>query len=314
MKKKLETLMILTGVFLNQFSSAQNLVPNWSFEDTVACPNNYAQLNNAVGWSASRISPDYFNSCNHTYVGVPVNDEGYQFARNGNAYAGFITYATFGIDSREIIGCELIQPLTIGIKYYITFYVSRALGDIQHTNIATNKIGARFSTNQFTGINPIPIDNAAHIYTDSVVEDTLQWVKISGSFTADSSYQFLNIGNFFVDSLTTHIAYDSAAAFGYYYIDDVFVSVDSTLADVSESIPFYDMTKLYPNPVSSLLNIDGRGITQIEIYNVLGELTLEQKFIMSVDHCIITIGDLPKGFYFIKIFSSTTHVIKIILI
>ena len=83
--------------FLVQDSFAQNLVPNPSFEDTVSCPDNLAQIDKAVGWSSYRITPDYFNSCSSASafpsVSVPSNQWGTQSAKTGNAYAGLITYS-----------------------------------------------------------------------------------------------------------------------------------------------------------------------------------------------------------------------------
>src|SRR4051812_12969049 len=105
--KKLITLLF----FVSQSSFSQNLVPNWSFEDTVACPIGIGGIIYSVGWSSFIQTPDYFNSCNIStngtnYAGVPGNFFGYQEARTGNAYAGFYTYGTAN-NAREIIGIKL---------------------------------------------------------------------------------------------------------------------------------------------------------------------------------------------------------------
>lgn len=59
-----------------------NLVPNPSFEDTVSCPNYANQIDKAVGWHASRNTPDYFNGCDWltSNQSVPNNFRGYQYA------------------------------------------------------------------------------------------------------------------------------------------------------------------------------------------------------------------------------------------
>jgi hypothetical protein len=56
-----------------------NLVPNPSFEDTVACPTTANQVDRAVGWYPSRNSPDYFNGCDwiNGLMGVPNNAVGF---------------------------------------------------------------------------------------------------------------------------------------------------------------------------------------------------------------------------------------------
>ena len=63
------------------YAHGQNLVPNGSFEEYGECPNNGAQIDRAIGWSAFRRSPDYFNSCDEGSVAsVPFNFIGEQFA------------------------------------------------------------------------------------------------------------------------------------------------------------------------------------------------------------------------------------------
>src|SRR5262245_58990648 len=97
-------LTLMTGFYF-QHSTAQNLVTNWSFEDTVMCPPAINSVYAAIGWSTYNLSPDYFHSCNVNLAGVPSNFTGYQFARTGVAYTGLVTYATGGVNAREMIGC-----------------------------------------------------------------------------------------------------------------------------------------------------------------------------------------------------------------
>src|SRR5260221_12861858 len=80
-------------VFTTYLSFGQtNLVPNGSFEDTVQCPTGTSQITRATAWMGFRDTPDYFNICNHSDLGVPMNGFGHQNAFDGHAYAGFIAY------------------------------------------------------------------------------------------------------------------------------------------------------------------------------------------------------------------------------
>jgi len=46
------------------FCSAQNLVLNPSFEDTILCPDALDQVNRSQYWiNPTNSTPDYFNSC-----------------------------------------------------------------------------------------------------------------------------------------------------------------------------------------------------------------------------------------------------------
>jgi len=93
---------------------------------------------------------------------------------------------------------------------------------------ATNKTGVLFSTVPYSYSNPPPRNNFAHIYTDSIITDTAGWTTISGTFVADSAYEYIIIGNFFDNSHTDTLLFDSLTfCVPYYYIDDVCVAIDS---------------------------------------------------------------------------------------
>ncbi len=190
----------ICSAFASKTFAQQNLVPNPSFEEYTVCPTGSGQIYFAKEWSAFRGSPDYFNSCSPTssYYSVPSNALGYQQAASGNAYVGIICFVS-SVFGREIIANSLIAPLSVGQKYFITFNVSKA-NDASVVGYSINKIGAKFSTVIHTNVN---INNKAHVYTNSVVSDTLNWTKITGSFVADSAYKYIMIGNFFDDANTT---------------------------------------------------------------------------------------------------------------
>ncbi len=284
----------------------QNLVNNWSFEDTVACPMGVTQIAKAAGWASFKATPDYYNYCNGGMMGVPSNFGGFQYARTGVAYAGFITYARYATNIREIIGSTLNQQLVVGQIYYISFFVSRSYNVAYHNNVASNKVGLKFSTIPYPNYwtNPISINDSAHVYSNSVITDTTNWVKISGSFTADSTYNYFAIGNFYSDSLTTHILLDSIGAVAYYYIDDVCISPDSSYCNSLTGLTKNDFTNpltIYPNPFKNLLSVEGIGFSEIEMYDNLGKLVFSQIYGKLIYKTQIDLSLLNSGFYLIKI-------------
>ena len=181
-----------------------NLVPNPSFEDTIACPHNANQLGNASGWYVSRESPNYFNECAFITDGssVPYNMAGYQYAHSGTAYCGFAAYSRVGANYREYFTCQLIHPLITGTKYKVSYYLSLANSFV---NLSCNKIGLLFSTINYNLSNPAPVGNYSQFCTDSIITDTLNWVHIESSFIADSDYVYITVGNFFDDTNTDTI-------------------------------------------------------------------------------------------------------------
>ena len=66
---------------------------------------------------------------------------------------------------------------------------------------AHNKIGAYLDDGSINAL-PLPPGSEVNtvvpqVYTDSIIRDTLHWVKISGSFTASGTETHISIGNFF---------------------------------------------------------------------------------------------------------------------
>lgn len=132
-----------------------NLVPNPSFEDTLSCPIFPDQIEYAAGWYSSRNSPDYYNDCGgpNGNQSVPNNPLGFQYAQDGTAYAGLITYSRNGLNYREYISCELTSPLQINKKYQITYYIS--LGN-NYSGLTSINHWVLFSTVEFNAQSPSP--------------------------------------------------------------------------------------------------------------------------------------------------------------
>jgi hypothetical protein len=302
-------LLFYSFLFFCSIARAQNLVPNYSFEDTVACPF-LGQIDKAAEWSSNRESPDYFNICS-TIFGVPSNQWGHQFPHFGNAYSGLATFSKALTNLREYMGVQLIQPLIIGQKYYLLFFVSRAVSPNPYINVATNKIGARFSTVPYSASNWAPINNYAQVYTDSIIVDTINWVKISGSFIADSAYQYLSIGNFFEDSVTSYLSFDSTSHVAYYYIDDVFLSTDSTIG--IQEINSSNEIKIFPIPTTSSFTLHCPSSMvhgQVTIYNSLAEKVHQQRITSTTQQINLSVS---PGVYFLKAGEGDGRVQKVVV-
>ncbi len=214
---------------------AQNLVPNPSFEEYYSCPDGISQIDSAIGWKQYRPTVDFFHSCSsYPNISVPYQVENYQCAATGNAFCGFWAYNSTISNLREYVGRQLSTLLIPGQKYYVNFKVN--LGWSAKCGI--NNLGVLFSTIPYNSSNWAPITNFAHIFTPLIIIDTTNWINISGSFLADSMYQYIIIGNFFDDINTDTINLDTSnICLAYYFVDDVCVSNDSiTCIDIKEQI------------------------------------------------------------------------------
>ena len=305
-------LLFSVAVTLALSTKAQiNLVPNPSFEEYSECPEFTGDIYKATGWFSCRESPDYFHPCTpFAGLSVPVNARGHQAAKTGEAYAGLGTFFKTMPETREYLGVQLTQPLNPGVKYYCSFFVSRA--DTLTLDGATNNLGFRFSAQSYSETNPAPIDNFSHYHTDAIITDKDVWTKVSGFFVADSAYVFLMIGNFYNDANTDTI---ECASVAYYYIDDICVTTDSLYNEHWSSLLSLNATKsirVYPSPATSFLFVESEAQCSVSVFYATGQLAVTDSSLSSGD--AVDISRLPSGLYTAVFRTQKETVIKPILI
>ena len=125
---------------------------------------------------------------------------------------------------RDYLQGRLYKPLTAGKSYCVSFYLNLT----EHTTYATNKMGAYLDDGSIDTVSICskPITHVRpQMFTNDVIADTMNWVKIEGSFTATGTERFITLGNFFpIDSITYIDALLGwSHQWAYYLIDDVSV-------------------------------------------------------------------------------------------
>ena len=231
--------------------TSQNLVPNWSFEDTIQCPDNHSQLTRTSDWySATNGTPDLFHECNGADYGIPVNRTGIQSAHSGACYVAILTFKQFGL-IHEYIQVKLTDTLIFGKKYLISFFVNLA----DSVAFATNDIGIYFSSDSFyssAGTYLALTPDIVNTGTNPLTSKT-DWKEISGSYIANGDETHITIGNFSLDSLIDTVYVGGKWTDSYYYIDDVSVFLDTcsnytTINDtICEGDSIYVAGKYYKN-------------------------------------------------------------------
>ena len=214
------------------YAQAQvNLVVNPSFEILIACPNSANQLDSADGWhkllAGGGGTPDIFNICCTfpSVCGVPTQTmiHSSQYPHSGNGYSGMDVARSTELDNwREYIQTKLQKKLTANHIYCVTFYVS--LAEISSAYITT--LGAYLDNGNVSAPQPHGIASVMpQIYNiTQPLMDSINWMKIEGSFTANGTEEYLTIGNFFTDNLSGIGVIGSPTYWtSYYYIDDVSV-------------------------------------------------------------------------------------------
>lgn len=173
-----------------------------------------------------------------------------------------------------------------------------------------NYIGILFSTvpYYYDYHDTLSIKNFAHLNYSSIITDTANWTIISGSFISDSSYKYINIGNFFDDNNTdntdTTILHNNCQA--YYYIDCICVSIDSMTCilpdDLAETNSANAEFNVYPNPSMNEISIDiNENYKNINVifFDLLGKKYKEITIPPNAKQ--ININDFYQGIYFMQL-------------
>lgn len=309
MNKNIQILFFLLFIFIQELNlQAQNLVPNPSFENINYCPPYYNDIVVLQNWqNPTNGSPNIFNACNNTNAGVPGNTFGNQFALEGNGYIGLILYLN-NINAREYFQVELLQPLVSNTKYKISFYVS--LADSSRWGI--NNIGLYFSQNSFFVNTLYSLNYSPQILSSIIITDISTWTLISESYQAIGGEKFITIGNFMdnanTDTLCINPNYNPTINSAYYYIDNVFVGLDTTV-HVNESVLLGNDIKIYPNPAKDKIIITNNDNyseeIEVTISNITGQRIIFEKFqSQSQNQKEINISKLINDIYILKIQSG----------
>lgn len=223
-------------------ASAQNLVPNPSFEQLTSCPTGGGSIpyspayNNfpfITAWvSPAQSTPDYRHTCGiGGLCAVPNGTLSWGWPRTGNGYVGFYTNPPIGssLPYREYVECKLTQPLVAGHVYHVSYYCNAAEYSLNTTiNIyGVDKIGALFTTTQVA----VPTSNVL-AYTPQVtsppgvpITDTQNWVRVQGVFQATGGEEWLTIGRFDdgLPVVTGIVRAGTSGSLSYTLLDDVAV-------------------------------------------------------------------------------------------
>ena len=310
MKKISSKINILSFlIFYSSFLTSQtNLVPNPSFETYTACPSS-SDISYAQGWLNFGQTPEYYNSCANIstpQAGIPSNYVGYQNAKDGNGYAGIVAF--YPGNTREFIAIALSQTLSIGTKYFVSAYISRA--DTSPYICSCNRIGFRFSTIPFSFTTSVLINNFSHVNSSAIITDSLGWTKIAGSFVADSAYQYFIIGNFYDDINTSTSQCGHPLALAYYYVDQTCVSTDSMMCNVSTDIKYVGDINMavYPNPAINNITIEIPFYLKnslIKLFDIYGKEILTKP--LDNTKTTIDISQIENGLFFLKLYYNNTY-------
>jgi outer membrane protein OmpA-like peptidoglycan-associated protein len=194
------------ALFFTPILRGQNLVINPSFEVAAdsndLIPAGEFAVTKAKGWSLpTRAQASLYSSIPMMATLNRAMNRWKFMAKEGNNVVGITTYGTLAGNEnqelREYVQGTLTRPLTIGKKYYVSYYV--------HFHVeGTNNIGVSFvkaplSTDSIFRLPLKPLVNHASVIPYSST-NTWQWVR--DSFVARDNYKHFIVGNFFTNRET----------------------------------------------------------------------------------------------------------------
>lgn len=246
--------ILVFGFFCLDAKAQTELIFNGSFELLDDCPVNTSAVADDEftvqgWWAATSGSIDNYHECAPFSLGiqnqgVPLNWVGYQPAKEGKGYAGFINTSgrnpvtkEIFYEYREYFETRLTEPLEAGGVYTLEFYVS--LCDSATSNTfgtrmclpAVDRIGALFT--QTSVINPdplfygiLPYQPTAESNPGLLLNDSLGWQHILLPFIAEGGEEYMTVGFFRNMNQMTHSWYEyssndpfSEEVSWYYYLD-----------------------------------------------------------------------------------------------
>ncbi len=297
---KSDTTLILAFIFLFPLlSKGQNLVLNYSFEDTIFLISNASTPIDSLThyWQSPSThggTPDYFHSEAGISTGrsVPTNSYGFQDTCHRLSYTGIYIYTTNSQYSyREYLTGELDTSLITNQCYKVSLHYSLS----EYSDYSVSNFGIFFS-------DSIPLDNSTgnaqnlnyspQVTINQWMDDKEKWVKVERYFVAQGEERYITLGNFLpnINSTANFLGNGSnndPIKASYVYLDNILIEAVPTLslpqinlgADTllceGEELVFDSL--LPDNPVyvwnnliessDSTFTIDSSGTYWVEAYN-----------------------------------------------
>jgi len=234
-------LSALIFTFLVNLCLAQNLVPNASFEAMNHLPTDAPDFSsNLDHWFSPNLSEPF--ACHVDAIDLnpnwaSPNPNRYQQPRTGKAMAIYTTISYRNaivefVNEREYVSVKIKRTIPKRAKVYAEFWISWHGYDCCRTESVSfpgGQHGMWFSPTQ-------PFENSRgllaarpQINLDSLVTDTVNWLKVSGTFISEADYDYLTIGNFYPDRQSPYIlpvyGWELLGGGSPYFVDDVKVRI-----------------------------------------------------------------------------------------
>jgi hypothetical protein len=208
------------------FNKLNIMLPNW-FQPTAGTPDYFHEFSLMDEFKLPVFNPFYTKKCSN-----------FQKPKTGSGFVGILIQNSFDTVTKtkranEYLQTKLLTPLKKNHQYFVRFYANR-----DHcSSMAVSNLGAYISKDSirnYNGRDSLNFTNfkekiIPQIYNKElmVIEDTANWVPISGVYKSKGNEHWLTIGRFnnltnnekFFDTINGFNIYFYSLS--YYFLEDV---------------------------------------------------------------------------------------------
>lgn len=281
-----------------QSLTAQNLVPNGSFENYGDCVTSAGQITNTLNWfpHTPNCTPDHYHACAFPGpLGVPTMDDTI-YPYDGDGMARIYLYSSFG---REFISTRLLDPLQAGHEYIFSIQIRLFSNDL----IMCGSIGAHLSQDSLTGFlstcEEIPLSPQMDRDSSLIMDQEGIWYNWTDTMMAAGGEEWITIGNFRDNPSTPMTGTPFGTAL--YLVDDISLVEIVTVGVEDPQIEF----SISPNPAKEVVRFQIEGnheAASLSLLNSIGQEVINHQ--LSTSTFELDVRDLPKGIYFARLSSE----------
>ncbi|MCO6500720.1 MAG: T9SS type A sorting domain-containing protein, partial [Vicingus serpentipes] len=224
-------------------------------------------------------------------------------------------YTYLQVDQREYLQVSLKDSLIANSKYYVSLYVALT----KSSKYAINSLGIYFSNDSITNASLEYLPFSPQVSSGSNFLTDTSWQKVSDTLIANGGEKYLIIGNFSSDTQTSIIDVGGSLGGGYYFIDDVSVTLIDSIVGITENNNKHGI-KVYPNPsmgqffVEYELKKSEKG--RLELYDLIGKKVFSQPLNPGLKREHINLNNQENGIYLYKVIvnEQVVHTEKLLMI
>jgi hypothetical protein len=230
--KQGQFILVLFCSFIHFSVLAQvNIVGNPSFETLINCSTSnaikYAKYWNGLDSATTVCGGLLQNVC---FGNVPATGYGFQLPKTGNGFAREQSYCTsatcFSPYYRTYPKNRLLSTLIANKVYCVKMHInSENIAPLAIDSYGIYLGDASLDTIKYCGMPLTFLTPQIQNIPGNYISDTLNWIEVSGTFTATGTEKYLIIGDFKTDAATTTTTNGSSypGVFSEYFLDDVSV-------------------------------------------------------------------------------------------